>query len=64
MPSIDYDRFAARWESDEILKSLVDRYDGSGLVIKTNKQDMPVTKEKKKDTTVSKMAKHALKHSK
>ena len=35
-PAIDYDRFAARWESDPILKQLVDRFDGHGLVIKTN----------------------------
>ena len=36
-PDIDYDRFAARWESDPILKKLVDRFDGHGLVIKTQK---------------------------
>lgn len=36
-PDIDYDRFAARWESDPILKQLVDRFNGQGLVIKTEK---------------------------
>ena len=36
-PDIDYDRFAARWESDPILKKLVDRFDGHGVVIKTQK---------------------------
>ena len=35
-PNIDYDRFAARWETDPILKKLVDRFDANGLVIKTN----------------------------
>jgi hypothetical protein len=34
-PAIDYDRFAARWKSDPVLKSIVDRFDGHGLVIKT-----------------------------
>jgi len=36
-PDIDYDRFAARWETDPILKQLVDRFSGQGLVIKTDK---------------------------
>ena len=41
-PDIDYDRFAARWESDPILKQLVARFDGHGLVVKTdNKEDQP-----------------------
>jgi hypothetical protein len=35
-PNIDYDRFAARWETDPILKTLVDKFDENGLVIKTN----------------------------
>lgn len=38
-PEIDYDRFAARWDTDPILKSLVARFDGRGLVIKTQGQD-------------------------
>ena len=36
-PDIDYDRFASRWETDPILKQLVDRFNGQGLVIKTDK---------------------------
>lgn len=41
-PDIDYDRFSKRWESDPIMKKLVDRFDGNGLVIKTNKNvDQP-----------------------
>lgn len=38
-PDIDYDRFAARWDSDPILKKLVDRFDGHGLVVKTHEQE-------------------------
>ena len=38
-PAIDYDRFAARWEQDPILKQLVDRFDGNGLVVKTNEKE-------------------------
>ena len=34
-PAIDYDRFAARWEQDPILKKIVDRFDGQGVVLKT-----------------------------
>ena len=33
-PDIDYDRFAARWDSDPILKQLVSRFDGHGVVVK------------------------------
>ena len=36
-PDIDYDRFSARWDSDPIMKTLVDRFDSRGLVIKTQK---------------------------
>ena len=32
-PDIDYDRFAARWESDPILKKLVARFDGHGVIV-------------------------------
>ena len=64
-PDIDYDRFAARWESDPILKKLVDRFDGRGLVIKTNKHDdqpMQGNPEKKKAANaVDQMAKSATK---
>ena len=40
-PTIDYDRFAAQWEAEDetgVLHQLVDRFDGHGLVIKTNAQ--------------------------
>jgi hypothetical protein len=57
-PSIDYDRFAARWETDPVLKQLVDRFDGSGLVIKTNEKE-PNMKTSHKEREVSKMAKRA-----
>jgi hypothetical protein len=54
-PSIDYDRFAARWETDPILKQLVD---GNGLVIKTNEKE-PSAKTSHKEREVSRMAKRA-----
>jgi hypothetical protein len=45
-PDIDYDRFAARWDADPILKQLVTRFDGHGLVVKTkNKEDMTEFRE-------------------
>jgi len=63
-PDIDYDRFAARWESDPILKKLVDRFDGHGLVIKTQKhaeQPEQGNPEKKAANAVDQMAKSATK---
>ena len=57
-PAIDYDRFAARWETDPILKKLVDRFDGTGLVIKTNEKE-PSTQTSHKEKEVSRMAKRA-----
>jgi len=57
-PNIDYDRFAARWETDPILKQLVDRFDGNGLVIKTNnKEQIPQGQHKERE--ISRMAKRA-----
>ena len=38
-PDIDYDRFNKRWESDPMIKQLVQRFDGHGLVIKTDKHE-------------------------
>ena len=59
-PDIDYDRFNARWESDPILKQLVDRFDGQGLVIKTAEKPMP--QGSNPAGAVDKMAKHATKN--
>jgi hypothetical protein len=59
-PEIDYDRFAARWESDPILKQLVDRFDGHGLVIKTQEKEQPKQQQgQQKSGEVAKMAKRA-----
>ena len=57
-PTIDYDRFAARWEADPILKQLVDKFDGNGLVIKTNQHDQ-VPQGQSKEREMSRMAKRA-----
>lgn len=38
-PALDYERFAAQYDSEDesgILHQLVDRFDNNGLVIKTN----------------------------
>lgn len=58
-PEIDYDRFAARWDSDPILKQLVDRFDGHGLVIKTQEKEEPKQQGQAKPGLVAKMAKRA-----
>lgn len=59
-PNIDYDRFAARWDSDPILKQLVSRFDGHGVVVKTNAHEpKPGVGEPPKPGLVSKMAKRA-----
>jgi hypothetical protein len=58
-PAIDYDRFAARWEQDPILKKIVDRFDGQGVVLKTQvHQDQP-EQGKPKPKELDKMAKRA-----
>ena len=69
-PDIDYERFNARWESDPILKQLVDRFNDQGLVIKTDKgqpepeeQGNPemASAEKKNLSNATNAAKKALK---
>lgn len=62
-PAIDYDRFAARWDADPIIQQLVDRFDDSGLVIKTQRQsDSPEVAQQQQDTgAVSQMAMSATK---
>jgi hypothetical protein len=59
-PAIDYDRFAARWETDPILKQLVDRFDGAGIVVKTNNQEQPMQgAPKAQNSNIDSMAKRA-----
>jgi hypothetical protein len=60
-PNIDYDRFAARWETDPVLKQLVDRFDANGLVIKTNDMSQQSQQGKEREGDISKMAKRATK---
>lgn len=62
--NISYDTFKQRWDSqapsDQILKGLVDRFDGHGLVMKnTDGQQLP--QGQAKPSEVSKMAKRATK---
>jgi hypothetical protein len=58
-PAIDYDRFAARWKNDPVLKSIVDRFDGHGLVIKTANSEQQPEQGAEKTSTISQMAKRA-----
>ncbi len=58
-PSIDYDRFAARWETDPILKLLVDKFDGQGITVKTAAPSSTVSTDDKQSSEISKMAKRA-----
>jgi len=60
-PEIGYDEFAARWDSDPILKQLVDRFDGQGLVIKTKGMADEPEQGKAKTNGVEQMAKAATK---
>ncbi len=62
--NISYDTFKQRWDSqdqsDAILKGLVDRFDGHGIVLKnTDSQELP--QGQGKPSEVSKMAKRATK---
>ena len=62
-PSIDYYRFAARWDAEDengILHQLVDRFDKNGVVIKTQEKEPEVVKGEKSNV-VSQMAKRATK---
>lgn len=69
-PFISYDGFDARWKQEEQLPpeqqplhNLVDRYDGAGLVIKTNKKEAVrgVSDENPAKKKISQMARHAMK---
>ena len=60
---IDYDAFAARWDDPQegaLLKKLVKKFDGSGLLINTHKASSD-TPRKEKTGEVEKMAKRATK---
>jgi hypothetical protein len=58
-PAIDYDRFAARWEQDPILKKIVDRFDGQGVVLKTQAHQEQPGQGKPQPQEIDKMAKRA-----
>ena len=60
---IDYEAFAVRWDDPQegaLLKQLVKKFDGNGLLIKTHQRDsqLPHTQ---KTGEVEKMAKRATK---
>ena len=57
-PQVTYRGFSARWEKEPILKQLVDRFDGNGLVVKTAAKDQPEQGQKKANA-MNKMAKRA-----
>jgi hypothetical protein len=62
-PDIDYRRFAARWDSDPILKQLVTRFDGHGLVVKTKNKEDETEQGTPKPSMMDKAAERATKAS-
>ncbi len=70
-PFLDYNGFDARWKQEEqlppeqqILHNLVDRYDGAGLVIKTNNKEQTArgpSDENQAKKKIGQMARHAMK---
>ena len=62
--NIQYDTFKARWDSqdpnDAILHDLVDRFDGHGVVLKTNNPQL-AQGDKSKKSSIDTMAKRATK---
>ena len=60
-PFVSYDQFNARWNDPKdgpMLKQLVDRFDGRGLVVKTKAKDQP-EQGQHKTGAMKKMAKRA-----
>lgn len=64
-PAVDYDRFAAQWDAEEqqppekqILHRLIQSFDGSGIVLKTQEKEQPM-RGKEATGQVEKMAKRA-----
>jgi molybdopterin-guanine dinucleotide biosynthesis protein A len=60
-PTIDYDRFAARWDSDPMLQQIVDRFDANGVVIKTANKENNLPQGQAQPGQIEKMAKRATK---
>lgn len=64
-PDIDYDRFSARYDSDPNVQQLVSKFDGKGIVVKTNKDEpedeMIQNPVGSGGDSVEQMAKHATK---
>ena len=61
---LTYDGFAAQWDAEGeqgILHQLVDRFDGHGLVLKTNQPEPGQGQQKVAPSKVSKMAMSATK---
>jgi hypothetical protein len=59
-PDIDYDRFAARWESDPVIKKLVARFDGQGVVINTKGEELEPEQGKPKPNKIHQSAMNAV----
>jgi len=62
-PDIDYDRFAARWDADPVLKQLVARFDGHGLVVKTKNKEAEPEQGEPQPSMMDKAAERATKAS-
>lgn len=61
-PSVDYDRFAQRWDADPVIQDIVDRFDHSGLVIKTTSGMQEPAAPEEKESGISKIAKKVAKN--
>ena len=61
-PEIDYERFSALWDAEGengVLHQIVDKFDASGLVIKTREQQAEPEQQKARENNISKTAKRA-----
>jgi hypothetical protein len=60
-PNIDYRGFSDRWDAEGekgILHQLVSKFDGAGLVVKTNEKE-PMPRSSHKERELTRMAKRA-----
>lgn len=65
-PAIDQERFAAQWDAegeDGMLHQIVDRFDNTGLVLKTANSDQLSGLGKEKESSISKIAKQVARKS-
>lgn len=57
----DYDSFKTAYDTNPVVKNLVDRFDAKGVELKTIKTTPKQPEDGKKESSISKMAKNAAK---